>query len=49
MTWANGKLSKAVIRSTLDGPCAVRYQDKTAVFQTQKDGAINLDDMLRAK
>lgn len=35
ITWNDGRLAQAVVRSKLGKPCVVRYGDKQARFQTQ--------------
>ncbi|MEN6334158.1 MAG: glycoside hydrolase family 95 protein, partial [Phycisphaerales bacterium] len=46
MTWANGKLVEAAIRSARDQPCKVRYGDKTIQIDAAKDKAIRLNEQL---
>jgi len=43
MTWENGELVYAVIRSDLGNPCKVRYGEQTNVFDTQSGGEYRVD------
>ena len=49
LAWQQGKLTSAVIRSTLGGPCAVRYDSKTATLATKAGKAYALDGNLKQK
>jgi len=44
MTWNNGKLVEATIRSTQDRPCQVRYGDKTTQINAARGQAIRLSE-----
>jgi alpha-L-fucosidase 2 len=43
MTWKNGQLQSAVVRSELGGPCAVRYRDKTIELKTEPGKSYSLN------
>ncbi|MGC8638556.1 MAG: glycoside hydrolase family 95 protein, partial [Isosphaeraceae bacterium] len=43
LTWKNGALTRAVIRSRLGNPARVRYQDKTADLATEPGKSYTLD------
>jgi alpha-L-fucosidase 2 len=45
--WKDGKLTEAVIRSGLGGPCKVRYGDKTADLKTEAGKTYRLDGGLK--
>jgi hypothetical protein len=45
----DGALTEATIRSTLGGPCKVRYGAKTVDLKTEPGGAIVLGANLAAK
>jgi alpha-L-fucosidase 2 len=45
-TWTGGKLSRVKIRRTADGPCRVRYRDKSAVVSVPIEGQVELDGNL---
>ena len=46
MTWENGRLKQAVVRSKLGGPCRVRYYEKTVDLDTKAGQRYVLDDKL---
>ena len=48
MTWKDGKLAGATIRSKSGGPCKVRFGDKTIMLETQAGKTYRLDGALRA-
>ena len=48
MTWRDGKLVQATIRSKLGGPCKVRYGEKTANLGTKTGGSYPLDGDLNS-
>jgi alpha-L-fucosidase 2 len=48
LAWSEGHLTKAVIRSTLGGPCRVRCGQATALFSTRPGEVIALDARLQA-
>ena len=43
MTWRDGKLAKAVLRSNLGNPCKVRYGEKVAELKTKPGQVIELN------
>jgi alpha-L-fucosidase 2 len=45
--WAEGRLTKAVIRSDLGRPCRVRYGDRTVDLETETGGEYVLDGDLK--
>jgi len=47
MQWKDGKLAGATIRSSLDGPCKVRYAGKTVEFPAAAGKSYRLDGNLR--
>ena len=47
MTWKNGKLERAEIRSLLGSPCQIRLGDKAAEFHIRRREVLHLDDQLR--
>ncbi len=49
MTWRDGKLTAAAIRSSLGGPCTVVSAGKTATIPTSAGQTITLDGELKAK
>ncbi|TWU39964.1 hypothetical protein Q31b_32800 [Novipirellula aureliae] len=44
MTWSDGKLKSATLRSKLGNPCTVGYGETTATLKTEKDGTYDLVD-----
>jgi len=44
--WKDGKLTEAVIRSTLGGPCQVRYSEKTVDLKTEAGKTYRMDATL---
>jgi alpha-L-fucosidase 2 len=46
LTWDNGKLTQAVIHSTLGGSCKVRYGDKVVRLDIKAGGSVVLDQDL---
>ncbi len=46
MTWTDGELTQATIRSTQDRPCTVRYGDKTVQIDAAKGQTVRLDGEL---
>ena len=46
ITWQDGKLTLANIRSDTDGPCSVSYGGKTADFKIKKGKSITLNGNL---
>ncbi len=48
LAWQAGKLTRAEIRSTLGGPCVVRFGAKTATLATQPGHAYAFDGMLQS-
>src|SRR4029079_13503118 len=48
ITWKDGKLTGAVLRSHLGNPCTVRYGEKIVVLKTSKESACVLDGNLTA-
>ena len=49
ITWRDGKLTVATIRSKLGGPCTVACADKTATIPTTTGQTITLDGELKQK
>ena len=49
ITWRDGKLKEAVIRSEAGEPCKVRYGDKVVEFETEKGETCMLDGNLRKR
>jgi alpha-L-fucosidase 2 len=49
ITWQDGKLTGAVIRSKLGTPCTVRYAGNTVALETRKGGISTLDGSLATK
>jgi alpha-L-fucosidase 2 len=47
ISWENGKLSKAVILSTLGGKLHLRTNNKKTVYNTKKDEVITIDGNLK--
>jgi alpha-L-fucosidase 2 len=47
LSWENGKLSKAVILSTLGGKLHLRTGDNNVVYKTKKDETITVDGSLK--
>jgi alpha-L-fucosidase 2 len=47
-TWADGKLTKAAVRSTLGNPCKVRYGDKAVDLTTTAGQTVTFDGELKA-
>jgi alpha-L-fucosidase 2 len=47
ITWASGKLTGASITAGRDGPCHVRYGDRTVQLDATKGQAIHLDGQLK--
>lgn len=47
MTWKDGKLEKAVLRSTLAGPVKIRYGTKTINLDAEADRDYRIDNTLR--
>jgi len=47
MTWKDGKLTQAGIRSKVQGPCTVRYGDKTVTLHMKEGESIKLDGGMR--
>jgi alpha-L-fucosidase 2 len=43
MSWADGQLRQAVVRSTLGGRCRVRYGDRVVEIETSPGGSHRLD------
>jgi alpha-L-fucosidase 2 len=48
LAWSGGRLTSAVIHSTLGGPCRVRYGEATATIPTQAGESITLGSRLTA-
>jgi alpha-L-fucosidase 2 len=46
IAWKDGKLTEARLRSTLGGPCKVRYGDKTVDLATKAGGSTRFDGRL---
>ena len=44
--WRGGKLTRAAIRSKLDGTCSVRYGDKSVDIPVKAGGTFVLDGEL---
>jgi alpha-L-fucosidase 2 len=49
MTWKEGKLAQATIRSLLGNRCVVRLGDKVVAFETKKGKLYVLDGVLNLK
>jgi alpha-L-fucosidase 2 len=49
LAWQQGKLTSAVIRSALGGPCVVRYGSKTVALATKAGKTYTLDGGLKQK
>jgi len=49
ITWKQGRLTEAVLRSQNANPCTVRYGDHSVVLRTQKDAAYILDSHLAVR
>jgi len=49
LAWSEGRLAKAVIRSTLGGPCLVRYGQNTASVPTKANQLITFDAHLKPR
>jgi alpha-L-fucosidase 2 len=47
LSWENGKLSKALIRSTLGGKLHLRTNDNNVVYDTKKDELIQINGSLK--
>jgi len=47
MTWKDGKLTQTGIRSKVQGPCTVRYGDKTVTLHMKEGESIKLDGGMR--
>ncbi|MCF7673921.1 MAG: glycoside hydrolase family 95 protein [Akkermansiaceae bacterium] len=48
IVWKDGKLSQARIHSAVDGPCTVRYGDKTIALNLKKGEIVQLDGGLES-
>ena len=46
MTWKDGRLVRADIRSSLGGPCKVAYGDKAVTHPTTAGGSVAVDEIL---
>ncbi len=46
IAWKDGKLAEAVVRSSLGGPCTLRYGDKVVTLETRAGEACRLDGAL---
>lgn len=49
LTWKDGKLVSAVLRSALGEPCTVRYGEKTVKMKTRKNATYGFDGGLAVK
>ena len=49
LTWKQGALEKAVVRSKVGGPCQVRYGERTVKLDTRAGGMITLDAALQTR
>jgi alpha-L-fucosidase 2 len=48
LTWKDGKLVEAVLRSRIGAPCKVRYGDTVVDLKPAKGEAVRLDGALKA-
>jgi alpha-L-fucosidase 2 len=48
IAWENGKLTRATISSTREGPCRVRYGAQTVEISATKGKVIRLDGQLKS-
>ncbi len=49
MDWNGGRLTKAVLRSALGGPCVLRYGAGTRRIETKPGGSYSIDSGLRVR